>query len=197
MRRRERALILLTTGVLALASLTGCAETAAEATGPLTIPPCDDLLTQGELDAMLLPGAEGSTLGAEFDLANDYMPTDSGKTAIRSADSSVGCWWGEPYTDGGVVVVIAELNADVRDELAASLADDELFTELPPAGTARLFHGEPPVGFGWGYTHVLVDRLFVTVQGGGAEGNRPLALAVIDHIREANPDVSALAGVED
>lgn len=189
--------------VLALA-LTGCVPESPDATpspspsasepsagedAPLTVPPCADLLTRADIDRLVGPDAEASEIGEDQYLDGGLLP-DAATTALGEASATYACAWAEPATDSGATAIIADSTAASVDALRDQLAADTTFETETTAG-ADVFSADEEEGLGYGYALVLIERVWIGVEGTDAAHAREVALTVLDALRAANPGLPA------
>ena len=203
MTPRLSALLPATVVALALV-LTGCvpegapspsgtaapSATPSNGAAPLLVPSCADLLSRADIDRLVGPDAEAADVSDDQYLFDGYLPTVESNDILLAAESTTGCWWGEPQTDTGVTAVIAELTVTASADLRSSLESEPLFTEEQVEG-ADVFSGEDPEGLGHVYSFVLLDDVWIAVQGMGLDQARDVGLQLLASLRAVNPALPA------
>jgi len=203
MTPRLSALLPATVVALALV-LTGCvpesapspngtaapSATPSNGAAPLLVPSCADLLSRADIDRLVGPDAEAADVSDDQYLVDGYLPTVESNDILLAAESTTGCWWGEPQTDTGVTAVIAELTVAASADLRSSLESEPLFTEEQVEG-ADVFSGEEPEGLGHVYSFVLLDDVWIAVQAMGLDQARDVGLQLLASLRAVNPALPA------
>lgn len=122
------------------------------------------------------------------DLAG-LLPGPVAEAALAEATQKRGCLWGVPQSDGGFIVIMAELPAASRTTLTDALDTSAFVATTIGSSPAYVLEDENEIGTVT-TVYAFADPAWVAITGSGTTASQtPIMADILDHLRALYPSL--------